>query len=101
MPFDLQTNTDEREQLLHSNSDGAARAHRWRAFLHASVWKAVVVVALMFAGLGETRAAYAPLFAQTEEEAAAEGPSYIVDALLLTLLVGGAVFAVCRAGRRN
>lgn len=101
MPFDLQTDTDEQRRPLHSKSRGAASAERWRGFLQASVWKAALVAVLLVAGLNEARAAYAPLFAQTDEDVGAEGPSYIFDALLLTVLVGGAVFAVCRAGRRN
>lgn len=57
--------------------------------------------ALFTARIAEAQGSYPGLFAQAEGEAEVSGPSYALDSLILLVLVAGALYAVCRAGRRN
>jgi hypothetical protein len=61
-----------------------------------------LAAALLVADVASAHDSFPALFAQAEAEAEApSSPSFIIDALIFFALVVGAVFAICRAGRRN
>lgn len=60
---------------------------------------ATAALAALCTGVVEARADFPAVLAQAEAES--NGPSFVLDTLLFAALVGAALFAICRAGRRN
>ncbi len=89
---------DEESALRNAVAFGARRMAQK---LSAGVCLLTGAAAIFTVRLAEARGSYPALFAQADAEAEVSGPSYALDSLILIVLVAGAVFAVCRAGRRN
>lgn len=101
MPNDFQMLDEKLAQRSTSATDAKSNPRKLLTVVRWTIGVVIGAATGFSPRLVEASGSLPALFAQAEAEAEASGPSYALDSLILFVLVAGAVFAVCRAGRRN